>query len=109
MEGYNSYYYNVDSVYIPMSQSFSEDLKDTIEDLDNNIKLLKEAEQINLQDTKTLLTAIFEFLKDLMERFKTMFIQVEEIIDIKQSSKEGKSNIDGTTEIKDEDIKRLYL
>ena len=109
MDGYNIYCYNVAGVYILMSQSFSEDLKDTIEDLDKNIKLLKEVEQINLQDTKTLLTAIFEFLKDLMERFKTMFIQVEEIIDIKQSNKEGKSNVDGTTEIKDEDIKRLYL
>ena len=79
----------------------TKDLRDTVEDLSNNIKLLKTAEEINLIDCKTLFTEIFEVLKDVLEKFVETFDMVEKIMNINKATVKE--------EIEHQDFKTLYL
>ena len=77
-----------------------------IEDVNNNLKLLKEAEQINLIDCKALLTTIFKVLADLFGRFKYMFDQFDKIMEIEQTAEKGEKSEEKPENI---DIKMMYL
>ena len=57
----------------------NEEIKEVVEGINNNIKLLEEAEQINFVDVKTLLVMVFGTLKDLFERFQGVFEKVEKV------------------------------
>ena len=90
-----------------MSELMSKDLKDTIEDLDKNITLLKETEEFNVWDAKTLITTIFEVLKDLLQKFEPLFIKMEELMGIEKASVKGEKYSEN--QVLKSDIKNLYL
>lgn len=82
----------------------SEEINEVVEGIDNNIKLLEGAEQINLHDVQTLLVMVFGTLKDLFERFQGVFEKVEEVKKLQGSIIKGeiiKRNFS-------EEAKRLY-
>ena len=85
----------------------NEEVIDTIEDLGNNIKLLKSAKKINRKDCKTLLTQLFEVVKDVLEKFDRVFKHVEKIIEIEKTTENGE--LSEGNPIKNQDLKNLYL
>jgi len=82
----------------------TKDLRDTVEDLNKNINILKTAEEINLTDCKTLFTQIFEILKDILEKFVETFDMVEKIMNINKPTVKEEMNSN-----KSQDIKNMYL
>lgn len=83
----------------------SEKIDETIKALDNNIKNLEEAEQINLKDCQTLLLDLFGTIRDLWDSLKYIFIKAQKIQNIEQATEKGEKYEE---KVDDEDIKRLY-
>jgi len=84
----------------------SEEIKEVMAALDQNLKNLEGAEEINMKDVKTLLIEVFGVIKDLFERFQFVFIKTEQIKDIEKATEEGKEYRE---KMDNNDIKRLYL
>ena len=82
----------------------TKDLRDTVEDLSNNIKILKDTEEFNIWDAKILITTIFEVLKDVLEKFVETFDMVEKIMNINKTTVKEEINSNKT-----QDIKNMYL
>jgi len=57
----------------------NQEINEVVDGIDNNIKLLEEAKEINFTDVKTLLIMVFGTLKDLFERFQCVFEKVEKV------------------------------
>jgi len=84
----------------------SEEIKEVMEGLDNNLKNLEEAEEISMGDIKYLLTQLFGVIKDLFERFEFVFVKTEQIKEIEKATEESKEYRE---KMDNNDIKRLYL
>lgn len=80
----------------------SEVINGIMEDLDKNIKLLKDAEEINLKDVQELFVMLFEVQKDMYEKFQGFFEQMQKLKEIEKGEKYKEKKIIN------EDIKRLY-
>jgi len=84
----------------------SQQIEGIIEDISENIKLLKEAEQIDLKDCKHLLTILFEVQKDLFEKFQEVFKTMNKVKEIETATEKGEKNKE---EPENADTKRMYL
>lgn len=84
----------------------SQQIDGIIEDISNNIELLKDAEQIDLLDCKHLLTILFEVQKDLFEKFQDVFKTMKEVKEIEKATKKEEKNKEKPENV---DVKRLYL
>jgi len=84
----------------------SEEIKEVMAALDQNLKNLEGAEEINMKDVKTLLIEVFGVIKDLFERFQFVFVKTEQIKEIEKATEEGKEYRE---KMDNNDIKRLYL
>ena len=80
----------------------SEVINGIMEDLDKNIKLLKDAEEINLKDVQELFVMLFEVQKDMYDKLQGFFEQMQKVKEIEKGKKYKEK------EIINEDIKRLY-
>jgi len=67
----------------------TQEIKEVVEGIQKNIKLLEEVEQINFTDVRNLLIMVFGIFKDLFERFEYIFEKVETIKKIENSTKKG--------------------
>lgn len=82
----------------------NQEINEVVDGIDNNIKLLEEAEEINFSDVKTLLVMVFGTLKDLFERFQSVFEKVEQVNKLEGSIIKGEI----ITRNFSEEAKRLY-
>lgn len=80
----------------------SEVINGIMEDLDKNIKLLKDADEINLKDVQELFVMLFEIQKDMYDKLQGFFEQMQKVKEIEKGKKYKEK------EIINEDIKRLY-
>ena len=80
----------------------SEVINGIMEDLDKNIKLLKDADEINLKDVQELFVMLFEIQKDMYDKLQVFFEQMKKVKEIEKGNKYKEK------EIINEDIKRLY-
>lgn len=83
-------------------------IEEIIKTLDYNLKSLEDARGMTMADVKDFFLDILGTVRDMWERFRPFFEEMEKLAKIKDSTKKGEKYREEIPE-DDMDIKNLYL
>lgn len=80
-----------------------------IEALDINIKNLEEANRMTMMDVKTFILDILGTMRDMWERLKDFFLEMQKIKEIEECTEKGEKYKQEISEEKKSDLEGIYL
>jgi len=83
-------------------------IEEIINALDTNLKNLEDARGMTMGDVKEFLLDLLGTVRDMWERFKGFFEEMDKLKEIEEATEKGEKYTDHSKKINDNDVERLY-